>query len=68
MRNVRIVLVLSAACGTLDGRTAAGSEPRNVRLLCRSVLDFEIVEQSDQIRLTVTSHPTGQAALRFIFT
>jgi len=43
-------------------------EPRNVRLLCRYVLDFEIVEQSDEVRLTVTSHPTGQAALRFIFT
>jgi len=35
---------------------------------CCTFLDFEIVEQSDEVRLTVTSHPTGQAALRFIFT
>jgi hypothetical protein len=34
---------------------------------CCTFLDFEIVEQSDELRLTVTSHPTGQAALRFIF-
>jgi hypothetical protein len=34
---------------------------------CCTFLDFEIVEQSDELRLTVTSHPAGQAALRFIF-
>jgi hypothetical protein len=31
-------------------------------------LDFKIVEQSDELRLTVTTHPAAQAALRFIFT
>jgi hypothetical protein len=35
---------------------------------CCKFLDFEIVEQSDELRLTVTSHPVGQAALQFIFT
>jgi len=35
---------------------------------CCAFLDFEIVEQSDELRLIVTSHPAGQAALRFIFT
>jgi hypothetical protein len=34
---------------------------------CCTFLDFEIVEQGDELRLTVTSHPTGQAALRFVF-
>ena len=35
---------------------------------CCTFLDFEIVEQNDELRLTVTTHPAGQAALRFIFT
>jgi hypothetical protein len=35
---------------------------------CCTFLDFEIVEQSDEVWLTVTSPPTGQAALRPIFT
>ena len=34
---------------------------------CCTFLDFEIVEQNDELRLTVTSHPTGLAALRFTF-
>jgi len=35
---------------------------------CCTFLDFEIVEQNDELRLTVTSHSAGQASLRFIFT
>jgi hypothetical protein len=34
---------------------------------CCTFLDFEIVEQDDELRLTVTSHSVGQASLRFIF-
>lgn len=35
--------------------------------VCCAFLDFEIAEQNNELRLTVTTHPTGQAALRFIF-
>jgi hypothetical protein len=34
---------------------------------CCTFLDFEIIEEGDELRLTVTTHPAGQAALRFIF-
>jgi MerR family copper efflux transcriptional regulator len=34
---------------------------------CCTFLDFETVEQNNELRLTVTSHPEGLAALRFIF-
>jgi hypothetical protein len=34
---------------------------------CCAFLDFEVVEQDDELRLNVTSQSTGQAALRFIF-
>jgi hypothetical protein len=34
---------------------------------CCGFLDFEIVEESDELRLTVSSDQAGQAALRFIF-
>jgi hypothetical protein len=34
---------------------------------CCTFLDFEIAEESDELRLTVTTHAAGRAALRFIF-
>jgi MerR family copper efflux transcriptional regulator len=34
---------------------------------CCAFLNFEVVEQDDELLLNVTTHSTGQAALRFIF-